>query len=515
MKTAHWVCALLAAGLVLSLGSGCFEPTFECSPATCWGCCDSTGECQLGNTLASCGTEGFACRTCTSAQLCTAGACVTSGDCTPSNCPIGCCANGVCLSGVTNNFCGRSGSDCVACPGGQDCVSRTCVSLGDGGTDGGKDGGSDGGKDGGRDGGPASCGKTNCPSGCCSGSGASAVCRPGSSGQYCGTGGAACQTCTSTQACIQQVCRGPGVDAGFRCNSMNCPTGCCAGFGQFSVCLLGNTSANCGMGGAQCRSCDTAVGQICEKQTCTWGTVDAGMSSVTGSPCSLDPDCASLGGNYRCKHFTNPGGASYPGGYCTRMCLGDFECAGDGMCVGLSAQYGENDRFCWKRCPNGNECRSPGYTCYSLNNNNGCWLFPLPSADAGAPADKIGRACTLDSQCQNPPANGFCFPPAFDGGTTGYLNGYCSAPCSSNPSCGDGGVCVAVSFGPQSVNLCHAVCPGAGTGQSTCRPGYLCDGPLTPSPDAGFGRGACRPSCLNSSLGCPWGTVCQATGYCR
>lgn len=42
----------------------------QCDPASCGGCCDSSGACQIGNSSSACGTGGLACAVCSASQRC-------------------------------------------------------------------------------------------------------------------------------------------------------------------------------------------------------------------------------------------------------------------------------------------------------------------------------------------------------------------------------------------------------------------------------------------------------------
>lgn len=65
-----WVAGVL--GVVLT---GCFEPRTECSPATCVGCCSTSGSCEAGDQLAACGVSGERCSVCSGTQRCEATGC--------------------------------------------------------------------------------------------------------------------------------------------------------------------------------------------------------------------------------------------------------------------------------------------------------------------------------------------------------------------------------------------------------------------------------------------------------
>jgi hypothetical protein len=239
------------------------------------------------------------------------------------------------------------------------------------------------------------------------------------------------------------------------------------------------------------------------------------MASLVGTPCTADATCAALGGNYKCKQLTNPGLAPYPGGYCTKLCVAPTDCPVDAVCEAATGTYGESDSLCLKRCGGLASCRTPGYACYTVGPNQACWLSPLPDAGQGPAADKIGIACSTNPQCQNPPSDGACLPPSVGGAiTTGYVGGYCTAPCTSNAHCGDGGVCTTVTLGPQSMSLCLARCTASSTNsQGSCRTSYVCDSPTkNPANDAGIS--VCRPNCGNAGYTCPAGLNCLPSGYC-
>ncbi|MHB8872653.1 MAG: hypothetical protein ACYC8T_03105 [Myxococcaceae bacterium] len=456
-----------------------------CGPGNCAGCCQA-GVCVpvSSQTNTRCGTLGGECVDCGGGNSCTAGSCTGVSACNASNCPSGCCygtgASAQCLAGTSNTYCGNLGATCTTCGGGQTCQNKACS-------------------------GTASCNSGNCPSGCCSAGG---VCLAGTANSDCGSFGLACEVCNTGagQACVGQSCTGT-----TSCNATNCANGCCSS----GICLQGNVNTNCGNYAAQCQICNSSAGQSCIGQTCTSAT--AGV----GDPCTNSSQCAGLGTGYTCKQATNPGGYPYSGGYCTRSCTVDTECpTGSSFCAGVNAMYGESDQFCWKSCPAGNECRTVGYKCYGITSmsgadSKGCWVSPLPPIDAGPPADKIGNSCTLDSECQNPPDDGFCIPStASDGGVSGWTGGLCSAECFTLDHCGTAGVCLGFTTG----NLCMALCSNPGVGQDTCRSGYICEGYSEGLPDGGSvpsTNGFCWPNCNNPGRGCASTEVCQATGYCQ
>jgi serine protease len=109
------------------------------------------------------------------------------------------------------------------------------------------------------------------------------------------------------------------------------------------------------------------------------------------------------------------------------------------------------------------------------------------SDDAGA---VIGRACTDDAQC----APGIC--------GTGFPGGYCTQDCATEP-CPLGSRCIS----GESFSVCLATCVRPRTGQSNCRPGYVCE-------DDGTGAGVCIPACTTNA-DCAPQTCDTSTGYCQ
>jgi hypothetical protein len=383
----------------------------------------------------------------------------------------------------------------------------------------------------------STCGPTNC-GGCCGSDGKCVSSPSNGNNTTCGNNGGTCADCTkSAQACTASFTCGSvsgtgggsgGTGGGAEgCNSSNC-NGCCVG----TVCipLTAETVGNCGKSGAACGAC--AAGLTCQNGTCQ-GTMTV---ANVGDPCAVDADCASLGTGAICKLTTSTGSGTYPEGYCTKDCTADSQCpstdAGPGVCVSLNAAYGENDKLCWEPCNQRNHvpggCRS-GYACYGLSNNgqpigNGCWIYPLPSPDAGPASDKLGNPCTGFMDCANPPDPQFavCITANFklaDGGMgtpTGYTGGYCSADCSvSHSVCGDAGVCF-VNFPQSGDRSCAELCPTPSTGQGLCRTGYVCTGYFVTQPDGGAVpsiNGYCAPDCFQPGADCGDAGYCDA-GYC-
>gem|GEM_PF-1677721 len=401
--------------------------------------------------------------------------------CGPSNCK-GCCDPeiGRCRDpGNTTGSCGAKGLVCQSCGSGEKCTDGACVNPNPAGVGGGAGGGTGGSAGGGMGGG--------------AGGGA-------------GGGGGG----VKMDAGLPYGC-GPGTASA-------CTDGCCNGTGISAICLSGTSLSSCGLDAGACVACNVASGQKCMDRVCS-GTnppYDAG-ADLYGSPCTKDADCGALGGKFTCKLATSSDNAPYPGGYCTEKCGSPGDCSNTlSACITVQPQYGEADAICWNRCSPTRPCRTPGYSCYNLGGGtSACWLAPLPTLDAGRPADKTGNACVAKADCTNPPDDGFCRPEFLaDGGPTGLPGGACSSNCRIDKKhCGDGGVCVDYQ--------CEAACPGPLAGQGSCRAGWVC-GP-TFGADAGQvdGGGKCQGNCNNLGFACPTGYTCGLddagvgeAGYC-
>lgn len=225
----------------------------ECNPTTCAdGCCftDTYTDppsiyCQnvvgLVTSLegALCGTGGGACVECQAPNpYCVNNVCVPCG---PDNCE-GCCRDGICHLWATE-WCGPdSGAACTTNCAGDYCQSNSGIC--------------------------GACDATNCPNGCCSDGG---FCFVEDYFDLCGTGGAACASCASGEACINQQCT--------ICGPSTCPNGCCSdtysdetGFACRTEPFTGGIkgfrrdSSYCGTGGAVCAPC--AFGEICANGVC-------------------------------------------------------------------------------------------------------------------------------------------------------------------------------------------------------------------------------------------------------
>jgi hypothetical protein len=107
-------------------------------------------------------------------------------------------------------------------------------------------------------------------------------------------------------------------------------------------------------------------------------------------------------------------------------------------------------------------------------------------------------------------------PPTLpDGGASGFTGGYCTRfDCSVDSDCSPDGGAACFSLGANNT-ACFQTCPSSDGGQTTCRPGFVCN-------SFGLGDGGqsltglCDRACnAVGAPACPTGRVCNATsGYC-
>ncbi len=197
-----------------------------------------------------------------------------SPTCDSSNC-VGCCApGGICNPGTDAKACGKFGETCQACASGQSCNGGVC-------------GGADGGAA--RDGG-AGCNAANCGRGCCIGG--SCVPYTQQTGNFCGTGGQACQACDL----VSQTCQLGACVSG--CGQNNCG-GCCASSTCIPLASQGGAQSvsQCGYGGEVCHACPS--GQQCSDEGLCVLILDAGVADGGSAdagphwdyPCGNYPPC--------------------------------------------------------------------------------------------------------------------------------------------------------------------------------------------------------------------------------
>jgi hypothetical protein len=323
-----------------------------CNAITCpSGCCQS-GTCVSPPTNAACGTGGAACAACASTYTCVNGACkapayagyLDSANCslvggwawdgnqpnTPINVDIS--VDGVVKgtvsanlfrqdllnAGIGNGYHGfqwtlPAAYDDGAAHSVSATISGTSQALGTS---------------------PKSvtcgCGPANCANGCCQ----NGTCITATGNSACGTGGAACQTCASNAACVNNAC--------VTCSPATCPNGCC----QNGACVTGISDSSCGTGGAACQACPS--GQGCVNHACvTCGSFNCASGCCQNGTCVAGTSTSACGtGGAACQ--TCQSGAT-----CTNnACVGPGPACGTNYCgsgqfccnssCGICAPFGGN-----------------------------------------------------------------------------------------------------------------------------------------------------------------------------
>jgi hypothetical protein len=127
-----------------------------------------------------------------------------------------------------------------------------------------------------------------------------------------------------------------------------------------------------------------------------------------------------------------------------------------------------------------------------------------------------GAACTSDTSCYT--ADGVttgeaqsCIGPvdATDGGSSGWVGGYCNPACSAAGTC-PAGTCLNIFGG----TYCMGNCTGMGSGKGTCRTSYVCES-LQTTDGGSEPYGVCFPDCHVLGAGCTAPAVCNTLGYCN
>lgn len=127
----------------------------------------------------------------------------------------------------------------------------------------------------GPDGGPET---STCTADNCKGCCRNDQCEEGTSKSTCGVGGAACETCGSALNCTAGQCKEP-------CGPNNCK-GCCRG----DTCVTGNANDACGGDGEACSACTAAAASlVCSNHTC----IDSSCQSTCVNGCCSATGCQS------------------------------------------------------------------------------------------------------------------------------------------------------------------------------------------------------------------------------
>jgi hypothetical protein len=365
----------------------------------------------------------------------------------------------------------------------------------------------------------------------------------------CGFGGLACADCSANnQLCVGFGCTSPGGGSAggggaggggaggggaMICDGCLLPNGSCA--------FRGTSQQNNNICGSNAQMCVSCVGAA---SVCSNGACVAPPATV-GSPCASDASCqTTLGPTAVCKQQNLNGSITYSSGYCSipRCAPSGFDlCPMGSACLNFPRIFSEEQTFCYATgCGTSNPCR-PGYLCFNLGGSmTGC----LPS-DLNNPSltldttSVVGQACTFNSECRAPTpgapvAGGVCLPELqrqvdggivqVDGGPvfTGNPGGQCTRDCRIDEDCTSNGqenlaegLCLGVS---QTLALCYRGCAGPNTGQSNCRPGYVCE-QLRLSDGGTLSTGYCDGRCDLPGSSCGTYTdggtrACLPNGYC-
>lgn len=278
------------------------------------------------------------------------------------------------------------------------------------------------------------------------------------------------------------------------------------------------------------------------------GTADAGQGRLLQPGCLTDADCGAPG--VTCDR-------SFPGGFCTRTCQRDTDCAVGAM-QGLCTPVGSG-RQCLRACTRGDgpACDAVGSACVQLDETDPftgvCYrscFGPGTTPPAGGPSSCVtgyacdpyslacveepvpvttgapnGSPCTADADC----ASRFCIPEVEGGLATGYIGGLCVSFGARRPNAGTEPLARSncpqgsVAYGGLGVGDSVACAKGCTAPSPTdyrgdCREGYACFGE---SPDGVTREGLCDvivcdmpPFVGLPNRGCPTGFTCSSLGRC-
>jgi len=232
----------------------CTELSSTCDEAgscVCSGCFRDDGTCTSGKWNDECGSGGALCEECVEPEVCAEGRCTAPPECRPGECE-GCCADNICLDGIANNACGKDGQECANCAANDSIcngLARQCE---------------------------VPCSAATCI-GCCV---SEYECQEDGTGDAaCGKDGATCANCTiEGQVCVDGAC--------LEDSCSNTCDGCCDAARD---CHDGDTLAECGLGGIDCRDC---VDEIGVESSCSIGTcVSNSCAATCGGGCCQGDTC--------------------------------------------------------------------------------------------------------------------------------------------------------------------------------------------------------------------------------
>lgn len=250
------------------------------------------------------------------------------------------------------------------------------------------------------------------------------------------------------------------------------------------------------------------------------------MRSAMFRPCSVDAQCEHLG----LGAFCSPAEDGWPGGYCTRPCTDRTPCEAFGSYHNCVIPTGATEGVCVRRCRNGLDCDTDGWTCDPTGGPTGDdgMCLPVCASDEECGGTAV---CNRDSgRCEAPPvdvggaphgspcANAtdcrsrFCSIEGTATNPSGWVGGMCLGNCriadgfnTTNffsgdtlpaGTCVEGAVCIPGNgYAEGDLGTCYDDC----TVDGDCRTGYGCRKTFG---DSTFTNGICVPRDCRAG-GCP------------
>lgn len=282
-------------------------------------------------------------------------------------------------------------------------------------------------------------------------------CIAGGSPEACGSGGAACQTCSGAQQCNpQRVCQAPSC------------SGCVT---ENGACVTGTTDGACGKDGLTCQVCP--ADKVCIQGECT----TCGASNCDG--------CCD--GNVCIAFEDQQASACGKGGAACSACPSSSSCQ-DGSCVVKPACIG---------CRAGECCDMSGSSprCVSISNatcgrpTDVCTACAAPEvcgineARCVTPGDApFGSTCDSDKQCAAVGATGMVYCASF------FPGGFCTDLCNGPNQCGPEGTCSRSG----TTGFCMKNCATPGSTAECGHPALVCD-------SFGTSQGVCTLACSSDA----------------
>jgi hypothetical protein len=266
---------------------------------------------------------------------------------------------------------------------------------------------------------------------------ATGACQPGTTNGACGSGGAACAVCSSSQSCVATVCQTNGSDGGMNTDAGGTTTDAgsstdagqatdagrgsdggssssdsgvdagpsCIGCYNGAQCVepwFDNSNSYCGVNGANCVDCSNS-GNTCDVSAGTCGTF--GISTL-GDTCSSDTTC----GVDPNTHNSNVAWCFSPAnnGYCTGPCdtagtvIG--ACQPGQYCLPIFGPVGASSfaGLCLAHCTNSIDCDT-GKWCDMQIGDQGGYCVPTCSVTSDCsdyfPGQNTTCNVTAGGQC--------------------------------------------------------------------------------------------------------------------